>query len=45
MSVIDDEDLMDYSTKIKDEFDDAVILNDYEKFIKKSYFIAEGRTK
>ncbi len=44
-SVIDDEDLLSYSNKIKDNFDDSVILNDYEKFIKKTYFIAEGKTK
>ena len=44
-SVINDADLLDYSDKIEDKFDDSVILNDYEKFIKKTYFIAEGRTK
>lgn len=36
---------MSYSTKIADKFDDTVILNDYEKFIQKTYHIAEGRTK
>ncbi|MFA5561338.1 MAG: hypothetical protein WDA00_01685 [Eubacteriales bacterium] len=44
-SVINDTDLMRYSTKIRDTFDDSVVLNDYEKFIKKTYFIAEGKTK
>lgn len=44
-SVIDDADLMGYSTKIKDEFDNSVILNNYETFIKKTYHIAEGKTK
>lgn len=44
-SVIDDPDLLAYSEKIRDTFDDTVILNDYEKFIKKTYYIAEGKTK
>ena len=44
-SVIADSDLLAYSEKIKDTFDDIVILNDYEKFIKKTYHIAEGKTK
>lgn len=44
-SVINDKDLLAYSTKIEDIFDDSVILNDYEKFIKKSYFITEGKIK
>ncbi len=44
-SIIDDFDLITYSEKIKDTFDDSVILNDYEKFIKKTYHIAEGKTK
>ncbi|MBR4346556.1 MAG: hypothetical protein IKP75_06430 [Oscillospiraceae bacterium] len=43
--VINDADLIHYSTKIKDIFDDTVILNNYEAFIKKSYYIAEGKTK
>ena len=38
-SVINDNDLLAYSQKIKDTFDDSVILNDYEKFIKKTYYI------
>ena len=44
-SVVNDEDLMCYSTKISDTFDDSVILNDYNKFIRKTYYIAEGKTK
>ncbi len=44
-SVIYDEDLMAYSQKLEDIFDDGVILNDYERFIKKTYYIAEGKTK
>ena len=44
-SIINDDDLLSYSKKIDDIFDDSVILNDYEKFIKKSYYIAEGKTK
>lgn len=44
-SIINDTDLLAYSKKIKDIFDDSVILNDYEKFIKKTYYIAEGKTK
>lgn len=45
LSVINDSDLLAYSEKIKDTFDDSVVLNDYEKFIKKTYYIAEGKTK
>ena len=44
-SIINDGDLLSYSKKIEDTFDDSVILNDYETFIKKSYYIAEGKTK
>lgn len=44
-SVINDADLLAYSEKIEDTFDDSVILNDYEKFMKKTYYIAEGRLK
>lgn len=45
ISKIDDDDLISYSAKIKDTFDNSVILNDYENFIKKTYHIAEGKTK
>jgi hypothetical protein len=44
-SVINDNNLLAYSTKIADTFSDAVILNDYEDFIKRSYYIAQGKMK
>lgn len=44
-SVINDSDLMSYSDKIKDTFDDSVIYNDYEDFIKRTYYIIMGRLK
>lgn len=44
-SVINDADLLAYSQKIEDTFDESVILNDYERFLKKTYYIAEGRAK
>jgi hypothetical protein len=44
-SRINDKDLFSYSNKIRDVFDNSVILNDYEKFIRKTYYIAEGKTK
>lgn len=44
-SVIDDPDLIKYSTKIEDIFDDSVMLNDYSNFIKRSYYITEGKSK
>ena len=43
--VINDSDLMAYSSKIKDPFDDTVIYNDYEDFLKRSYHIIMGRLK
>ncbi len=45
LSVIEDADLLTYSHKLNDDFEDNVILNDYERFIKKTYYIAEGKTK
>lgn len=45
LSVINDNDLISYSDKIKDEFDDSVILNNYSDFIKRTYYIAEGKIK
>ena len=45
LSVINDEDLLSYSDKIEDRFEDSVVLNDYEKFIKKTFYITEERTK
>lgn len=44
-SVIDDKDLIKYSTKIDDNFDNSVILNNYSDFIKRTYYIAEGKLK
>ena len=44
-SVINDSDLMSYSNKIKDPFDDSVIYNDYEDFLKRTYYIIMGRLK
>lgn len=44
-SVIDDNDLMTYSTKIADSFGNSVILNNYEKFIKKTVELIDGRLK
>ncbi len=44
-SVINDRDLLAYSTKVADTFSDAVILNDYEDFIKRTYYIAQGKRK
>ena len=44
-SVINDKDLMFYSDKIIDPFDDSVILNDYEDFIIRTYHIIMGKLK
>ena len=44
-SVINDSDLMSYSDKIKDPFDDSVIYNNYEDFLKRTYYIIMGRLK
>ena len=44
-SVINDSDLMSYSNKIKDTFDDSVIYNDYEDFLKRTYHVIMGRLK
>ena len=44
-SVIDDDDLLCYSDKIEDNFDNTVILNDYSDFIKRTYHIVEGTLK
>ena len=45
LSIVNDSDFMSYSNKINDNFDSSVILNDYEKFIKKSFYITEGKIK
>ena len=44
-SVLNDDDLMSYSTKINDPFNDRVIYNDYEDFINRTYHIIMGRLK
>ena len=44
-SVINDKDLLSYSPKIKDRFDNSVILNDYCDFIDRTVFIAKGKMK
>lgn len=44
-SVIDNPKLITYSNKVKDTFEDSVILNNYSDFIKRTYFIAEGKSK
>lgn len=44
-SVIDNVGLITYSNKIKDTFDDSVILNNYSDFIKRTYYITEGKSK
>ena len=44
-SVLDDTDLMSYSTKINVPFKDSVIFNDYEDFIQRTYHIIMGKLK
>ena len=44
-SIINDTDLLSYSTKIEDPFNDSVIFNNYEDFIKRSCYIIMGRQK
>lgn len=34
-----------YSNKIKDSFDDSVIYNNYEDFLKRTYYIIMGKLK
>lgn len=45
LSVINDKDLISYSNKAKDIFDKGVILNNYTDFIKRTYYLAEGKIK
>ncbi len=44
-SIINDPDLMRYSTKICDTFGQSVILNNYMDFIKRTSYIIKGKTK
>lgn len=45
LSVINDNDLLEYSNKIADNFGNAVILNDYEKYLPKTCHTILGRIK
>ena len=45
LSVIDNEDLLSYSSRVEDSFGDAVILNDYENFIRRTFCITSGKIK
>lgn len=45
LSVINNPNLLSYSTKIKDSFGSSVILNDYENFIKRSCYTILGKIK
>lgn len=44
-SVINHKDVILYSDRIRDTFDNSVILNNYSDFIKRTYYIAEGKIK
>lgn len=44
-SVLNDDDLMSYSTEINDPFNDSVIYNDYEDFINRTYHIIMEKLK
>ncbi len=44
-SVIRDVDLIVYSGKIRDSFEESVILNDYEDFIERTYHVIMGNLK
>lgn len=44
-SIINDPDLMKYSTKICDTFGQSVILNNYSDFINRTGYIIKGRSK
>ena len=44
-SIIDDKNLMQYSDKIIDKFDNGIILNDYENFIERSCLLIKGNLK
>ncbi|MBQ9735190.1 MAG: hypothetical protein IJV96_00200 [Clostridia bacterium] len=45
MSIIKDNDLISYSTKIKDTFNDSVVFNNYADFIRRTYYLVEGKRK
>lgn len=44
-SIIDDDDLLVYSSKIKDFFGNTVILNNYENFINRTTNLIKGKLK
>lgn len=44
-SIINDKNLMSYSNKIHDSFNDSVIYNDYEDFIQRTFYIVMGKQK
>ena len=45
LSVIDDSDIISYSENFNDVFGDGVILNNYEKFIKETVYIAKEKER
>lgn len=45
LSVINDDDLVTYAAQMSDPFEDSVIYNNYEDFIKRTYFITMGKLK
>lgn len=45
LNAINDENLMNYSSKIKDCFGNSVIYNNYEDFIKRTHYIIMGKLK
>ncbi len=44
-NVINDTELMTYSNKISDSFEEGVILNNYEDFIQRTYHLIMGKLK
>ena len=44
-SVLEDSDLVEYSTKITNTFGDGVILNDYSDFLRKTYLMVQKNIK
>ena len=45
LSIINDDNLLSYSTKIDDIFGKNVILNDYKNFIERSCYTIKGQAK
>ena len=44
-SIINQSNIIQYSTKIEDTFGDSVILNNYSDFIRRTYYLTEGNRK